>query len=218
MAKKDECLTLAKELKGLDLWLKVGLRAYLRDGAKFIEELKSISDFKIFLDLKIYDIPNTMADACEVVSRVGADMINIHASAGEVAMKTVMDRLNALPSRPLVLAVSALTSFDESGFEAVYNSSIKKSVVNMSQMAYASGLDGMVCSVYESLAIKEATSREFLTLTPGIRPFGEDNADQKRVADLATAVQNQADFIVVGRPIYKANSPKEIAQRILEHI
>lgn len=218
MAKKDECLTLARELKGLDLWLKVGLRAYLRDGAKFIEELKSISDFKIFLDLKIYDIPNTMADACEVVSRVGADMINIHASAGEVAMKTVMDRLNALPSRPLVLAVSALTSFDESGFEAVYNSSIKKSVVNMSQMAYASGLDGMVCSVYESLAIKEATSREFLTLTPGIRPFGEDNADQKRVADLATAVQNQADFIVVGRPIYKANSPKEIAQRILEHI
>lgn len=218
MAKKDECLTLAKELKGLDLWLKVGLRAYLRDGAKFIEELKSISDFKIFLDLKIYDIPNTMADACEVVSRVGADMINIHASAGEVAMKTVMDRLNALPSRPLVLAVSALTSFDESGFKAVYNSSIKKSVVNMSQMAYASGLDGMVCSVYESLAIKEATSREFLTLTPGIRPFGEDNADQKRVADIATAVQNQSDFIVVGRPIYKANSPKEITQRILEHI
>lgn len=218
MAKKDECLTLAKELKGLDLWLKVGLRAYLRDGAKFIEELKSISDFKIFLDLKIYDIPNTMADACEVVSRVGADMINIHASAGEVAMKTVMDRLNALPSRPLVLAVSALTSFDESGFKAVYNSNIQNSVVNMSQMAYASGLDGMVCSVYESLAIKEATSREFLTLTPGIRPFGEDNADQKRVADIATAVQNQADFIVVGRPIYKANSPKEIAQRILEHI
>lgn len=218
MAKKDECLALAKELKGLDLWLKVGLRAYLRDGAKFIEELKSISDFKIFLDLKIYDIPNTMADACEVVSSVGADMINIHASAGAVAMQTVMDRLNALPSRPLVLAVSALTSFDESGFEAVYNSSIKKSVVNMSQMAYASGLDGMVCSVYESLAIKEATSREFLTLTPGIRPFGEDNADQKRVADIATAVQNQADFIVVGRPIYKANSPKEITQRILEHI
>lgn len=218
MAKKDECLALARELKGLDLWLKVGLRAYLRDGAKFIEELKSISDFKIFLDLKIYDIPNTMADACEVVSRVGADMINIHASAGVVAMQTVMDRLNALPSRPLVLAVSALTSFDESGFEAVYNSSIKKSVVNMSKMAYASGLDGMVCSVYESLAIKEATSREFLTLTPGIRPFGEDNADQKRVADIATAVQNQADFIVVGRPIYKANSPKEITQRILEHI
>ena len=88
----------------------------------------------------------------------------------------------------------------------------------MSKMAYASGLDGMVCSVYESLAIKEATSREFLTLTPGIRPFGEDNADQKRVADLSTAAQNQSDFIVVGRPIYKADNPKEIAKKILAQI
>ena len=94
MPKKDDCLALAIELKGLDLWLKVGLRAYLRDGAKFIEELKNISDFKIFLDLKIYDIPNTMADACEVISSLGVDMINIHASAGQIAMKAVMDRLN----------------------------------------------------------------------------------------------------------------------------
>ena len=218
MAKRDECLALAKELSGLDLWLKVGLRAYLRDGAKFIEELKSIGNFKIFLDLKIYDIPNTMADACEVVSKVGADMINIHASAGEIAMKTVMDRLNSLPNRPLVLAVSALTSFDESGFRAVYNAGIEQSVVNMSQMAYRSGLDGMVCSVYESLAIKRVTSSKFVTLTPGIRPFGEDSADQKRVADLSTAVQNGSDFIVVGRPIYAASNPKEITQRILEQI
>ena len=88
----------------------------------------------------------------------------------------------------------------------------------MSQMAYRSGLDGMVCSVYESLAIKRATSSKFLTLTPGIRPFGEDSADQKRVADLATAVQNGSDFIVVGRPIYAASNPKEITQRILEQI
>ena len=218
MAKNDDCLALARELKGLDLWLKVGLRAYLRDGAKFIEELKNISDFKIFLDLKIHDIPNTMADACEVISMLGVDMINIHASAGEVAMRAVMDRLNSLPKRPLILAVSALTSFDESGFKAIYNSDIKKSVINMSQIAYKSGLDGMVCSVYESLAIKGATSDNFITLTPGIRPFGEANADQKRVADLATAIENHSDFIVVGRPIYTATNPKEIAQKILSQI
>ncbi|MEE3705095.1 orotidine-5'-phosphate decarboxylase [Campylobacter sp. CX2-8023-23] len=218
MAKKDDCLALARELKGLDLWLKVGLRAYLRDGAKFIEELKNISDFKIFLDLKIHDIPNTMADACEVISSLGVDMINIHASAGEVAMRVVMDRLNLLPKRPLILAVSALTSFDDSGFKAIYNSDIKKSVINMSQIAYKSGLDGMVCSVYESLAIKGVTSDNFITLTPGIRPFGEANADQKRVADLATAIENHSDFIVVGRPIYTATNPKEIAQKILSQI
>ncbi|MGM9996903.1 orotidine-5'-phosphate decarboxylase [Campylobacter lanienae] len=218
MAKKDDCLALAKELKGLDLWLKVGLRAYLRDGAKFIEELKNISDFKIFLDLKIYDIPNTMADACEVISSLGVDMINIHASAGQIAMKAVMDRLNLLPKRPLVLAVSALTSFDESEFKSIYNSSINQSVLNMAQITYKSGLDGMVCSVYESLAIKSVTNDNFITLTPGIRPFGEENADQKRVADLTTALDNKSDFIVVGRPIYASNNPKEIAQRILSQI
>lgn len=218
MAKKDDCLALARELKGLDLWLKVGLRAYLRDGAKFIEELKNISDFKIFLDLKIYDIPNTMADACEVISSLGVDMINIHASAGQIAMKAVMDRLNSLPKRPLVLAVSALTSFDESEFKSIYNSNINQSVINMSQIAYKSGLDGMVCSVYESLSIKSVTNDNFITLTPGIRPFGEENADQKRVADLTTALDNKSDFIVVGRPIYASNNPKEIAQRILSQI
>ena len=83
---RAECLNLARELKGLDLWLKVGLRAYLRDGANFIDELRKIGDFKIFLDLKIYDIPNTMADACEVISSVGADMINLHASSGKRAV------------------------------------------------------------------------------------------------------------------------------------
>lgn len=218
MAKKDDCLALAMELKGLDLWLKVGLRAYLRDGAKFIEELKNISDFKIFLDLKIYDIPNTMADACEVISSLGVDMINIHASAGQIAMKAVMDRLNSLPKRPLVLAVSALTSFDESEFKSIYNSNINQSVINMAQITYKSGLDGMVCSVYESLAIKSVTNDNFITLTPGIRPFGEENGDQKRVADLTTALDNKSDFIVVGRPIYASNNPKEIAQRILSQI
>ena len=133
MASKDENLALVRELKGLDLWLKVGLRSYLRDGAKFIEELKVAGEFKIFLDLKLYDISNTMADAAEVVSKIGVDMINLHASAGERAMKTVMERLSSLQNRPLVLAVSALTSFNESEFEAVYNDTLSRSVRKFSQ-------------------------------------------------------------------------------------
>ena len=135
MASREENLALARELKGLDLWLKVGLRSYLRDGAKFIEELKGIEGFKIFLDLKLYDIPNTMADAAEVVSKIGVDMINVHASAGERAMKTVMDRLAGLNNRPLVLAVSALTSFSESEFDAVYNDTIVRAVRKFSPRA-----------------------------------------------------------------------------------
>lgn len=217
MQLKDENLKLAKELVGLDLWLKVGLRSYLRDGVGLIDELKKLG-FNVFLDLKIHDIPNTMADACEVAAKSGADMINIHASSGAVAMQVVMDRLNKLQSRPLVLAVSALTSFDESSFFQIYNDNIENSVIKFSKLAYESGLDGMVSSVFESRMIKENTSADFLTLTPGIRPFGEMSDDQKRVANLQTAKQENSDFIVVGRPIYKAYNSREIAIKILNSI
>ena len=214
---KQKCLFLANELVGFadKIWLKVGLRAYLRDGAGFIEELKRIGDFKIFLDLKLYDIPNTMADAAEVISKIGVDMINIHASAGKRAMHTVMQRLNNLSKRPLVLAVSALTSFSQSEFKTIYNQSVEDCVVRFSQEAFEAGLDGMVCSVFESRIIKVSTSDEFLTLTPGIRPFGEANGDQSRVADLTIAKRENSDFIVIGRPIYKSCNPHEVVEKIL---
>ncbi|MBZ7932729.1 orotidine-5'-phosphate decarboxylase [Campylobacter sp. RM10543] len=218
LATKEECLNIAKELKGLDLWLKIGLRAYLRDGFKFIEELKKIDDFKIFLDLKIHDIPNTTADACEEIAKLGVDMINIHASVGNIAMQEVMNRLNKLPKRPLVLAVSALTSFDEENFFNIYKQSINDAVINFAKMSYQNKLDGMVCSVFESKNIKNNTHPNFLTLTPGIRPFGENNDDQKRVANLETAKENKSDFIVIGRPIYKDKNPKAICEKILRRI
>lgn len=215
MASKNECLDLAKMLKGLDVWVKIGLRSYLRDGVKLLDEIKAVADFKIFLDLKIYDIPNTMADTCEELAKIGVDMINLHASAGKIAMSKVMNRLNSLKNRPLVLGVSALTSFDEKSFFEIYQQSLEKAVLSFSQMAKASGLDGMVCSVFESLVIKKSVGEDFLTLTPGIRPFNENKDDQARVADLATAKANKSDFIVVGRPIYKANNPKKIVEKIL---
>lgn len=218
MADKNECLKLAKALEGLDIWVKIGLRSYLRDGVKLLDELRKIDDFKIFLDLKIYDIPNTMADTCEELAKLGVDMINLHASAGKFAMNEVMSRLNALKKRPLVLGVSALTSFDEVSFFEIYQQSIEKAVLQFSQMAFESGLDGMVCSVFESLAIKKATKENFLTLTPGIRPFNESKDDQARVADLASAKANKSDFIVVGRPIYKASNPREVVEKILSQL
>ena len=213
-------LELVKQLKEFDdIWLKVGFRSYIRDGKEFLKELKSVnSNFKIFLDLKLYDIPNTMADAAVEIANLKVDMFNIHASAGKIAMDTVMNRLKTLKHRPLVLAVTALTSFDNDTFRSVYNEDIESKATKMAKDSYEAGLDGVVCSAFESLDIKNHTSKEFITLTPGIRPFGEDAGDQRRVADINLAQKELVDFIVVGRPIYKSNNPKDIVEKILQNI
>ena len=213
---KEENLDLINKIKEHDVWLKVGLRTYIRDGEPFLKAIKVINpDFKIFLDLKLYDIPNTMADAAESIMGLGVDMFNIHASAGTRAMTTVMDRLKKYENRPIVLAVTALTSFSEDEFKAVYEKDIDTKANQFAKDAQDSGLDGVVCSAFESESIKSSTSREFMTLTPGIRPFGEDAGDQKRVADVAFAKNAMVDFIVVGRPIYQAQNPAQVVEKIL---
>ena len=216
---KEENLGLIQKLKSEDIWLKVGLRSYIRDGEALLREIKAINpNFKIFLDLKIHDIPNTMADAAESMIGLGVDMFNVHASSGVKAMKMVMDRVNTFANPPIVLAVTALTSFDNASFEAVYKTPIAQKAVDFAKDAYASGLHGVVCSVYESLDITAHTASSFLTLTPGIRPFGESSHDQERVADLQTAKAEHSDFIVVGRPIYHSNDPLGIVKKIIENI
>ena len=216
---KEENLKLAKELKeySKDLWLKVGFRSFIRDGREFIAELKKMG-YNIFLDLKLYDIPNTMADGAEEITKMGVDMFNIHASAGIKAMNEVMKRLKKFEKRPVVLAVTALTSFSNEEFKEIYGEDINKKALEFAKSAYKSGLDGVVCSVWESLEIKNNTDENFITLTPGIRPFGENAGDQKRVADIKKAKENKSDFIVVGRPIYKSQNPKETVKKILKEL
>ncbi|QOY54032.1 orotidine-5'-phosphate decarboxylase [Candidatus Sulfurimonas marisnigri] len=216
---KQENLDLIHKIKDYDVWLKVGLRTYIRDGEDFLLAIKKINpDFKIFLDLKLYDIPNTMADAAESIMGLGVDMFNIHASAGKRAMSNVMDRLKKYDTRPIVLAVTALTSFTEEEFGEVYEKGIASKADQFAKDAFDSGLDGVVCSAYESESIKNITSKNFMTLTPGIRPFGEDAGDQKRVADVEFAQNAHVDFIVVGRPIYRAQNPATVVEKILEKL
>jgi orotidine-5'-phosphate decarboxylase len=216
---KEENLKLANEISEYanDIWLKVGFRSYIRDGNEFLKELKTLG-FNIFLDLKLYDIPNTMADAAEEIANLDIDMFNVHASSGERAMKEVMNRLSKFEKRPLVLAVTALTSFSNDEFKKIYNDDIENKAKEFAKMAFNAGLDGVVCSAYESKMIKEITDKKFLTLTPGIRPFGENAGDQKRVADIDFAKENLVDFIVIGRPIYKDKNPKEKVKKILEKL
>lgn len=215
----EENLILIEKIKNYPVWLKVGLRSYIRDGEPFIHAIKAINpNFKIFLDLKLYDIPNTMADAAESIMGLGVDMFNVHASAGPKAMHEVMKRLAPYENRPLVLAVTALTSFEENEFAHVYEKEIAAKADQFAQDAHNAGLDGVVCSAYESKSIKSLTAPAFITLTPGIRPFGEDAGDQQRVATVQTAHDEQVDFIVVGRPIYKAPNPATVVEAILREL
>ncbi len=219
LSTKQENLDLIKKIQNYDVWLKVGLRTYIRDGEEFLKDIKKINpDFKIFLDLKLYDIPNTMADSAESIMGLGVDMFNVHASAGKRAMSEVMSRLEKYETRPIVLAVTALTSFTEEEFIEVYEKGIDDKANQFAKDAMDSGLDGVVCSAFESKSIKGITSKEFMTLTPGIRPFGEDAGDQKRVADIEFAKNALVDFIVVGRPIYTSENPAEVVKKILEKI
>jgi orotidine-5'-phosphate decarboxylase len=133
-------------------------------------------------------------------------------------MRTVMERLVPYENRPLVLAVTALTSFDEANFQSIYEKSIDEKAEQFAKMSYENGLDGVVCSTFESRAIKNATSDTFLTLCPGIRPFGEDAGDQQRVATLGLANQEGVDYPVVGRPIYKDSNPQSKVEEILKVI
>ena len=188
----EQNLALAEKIKAFPVWLKVGLRAYIRDGEPFLKALK------------------------QTIMGLGVDMFNVHASAGQRAMREVMTRLEKYEKRPLVLAVTALTSFSEEEFLDVYNASIAKTADKFAIDAHEAGLDGVVCSVFESASIKAMTSHDFITLTPGIRPFGEDAGDQQRVATVETAHKEKADFIVVGRPIYKAEDPARVVEKILE--
>jgi orotidine-5'-phosphate decarboxylase len=217
---KSKNLSIAKELKEYDLWLKVGFRSFIRDGKALLEELKSInSNFSIFLDLKLYDIPNTMVDSAGEICDLGVvDMFNIHASSGIDAMRMVASSIDSYTNRPILLAVTALTSFCDESFVPIYGDSITNRAEQFAKSAFSAKVDGVVCSAFESMMIKESTSSSFLTLSPGIRPHTIKNDDQQRVANIAVAKDNLVDFAVVGRPIYMAKEPKEVVEEILKEL
>lgn len=217
---EQQNLALLESLKEKDyLWVKVGLRSFIRDGVKLLEQIKAINPlFRIFLDLKLYDIPNTMGDSAEEIAKLGVHMITLHASSGREAMNEVMQRLKEISNPPLVMAVTALTSFDEKGFFEVYHTGLQTQVLEFAKMAKECNVNGVVCSCEESKTIKEQIGENFLTLTPAIRPFGESSGDQKRVATLEEAKEAKSDFIVVGRPIYKAQNPKAMVEQILKEL
>lgn len=187
-------------------WFKVGLRLFVAEGPVLVRSLKS--QHKVFLDLKFHDIPNTVGQAVESAGNLGVDMVNVHAGGGKEMLAAAAAAAHSFPGMKLI-AVTVLTS------DAMPREQAALVAVERAKMARDVGLHGVVCSVHEVPAIKEACGDRFLTVTPGIRWGGQDSQDQKRVADPAAAIAAGSDYLVVGRPIIRADDPYAAAQEAL---
>ena len=192
-----------------ELFVKVGMELYYAEGPTIIREIKK-RGHKIFLDLKLHDIPNTVKKAMHVLSGLDVDMCNLHASCTREMMEAALEGLTrADGSRPLLIAVTQLTSTDERALheELLIERPMKEVVMSYAARAKDAGLDGVVCSPMESAAVHERCGSGFLTVTPGVRFADGDKGDQKRVMTPAEARRIGSDYIVVGRPITAAADP-----------
>ncbi len=219
----EQAKACVKECGDAVSYYKVGMELYYAAGGSILTFLKEEGK-QIFLDLKLQDIPNTVAGALKVLTKLGADMINVHAVGGpkmlQAAAKAVQEAAaEAKKPAPKLIAVTILTSMDEEQFAALnYKGSIADEVVALAKLAKDAGLDGVVASPMEAAAIRKACGPEFLIVTPGVRPAGSALNDQSRVATPSGALLNGSTHIVVGRPITKAADRKAAAAAIAEEI
>lgn len=205
-------LALASKLDPSSCALKIGKELFTSAGAGLVRELAS-RGFRVFLDLKFHDIPNTVAQACAAATRLGVWMLNVHASGGAAMMAAAREAVEhaareARVERPLVIAVTVLTSLTAADLSAIgVAASPEVQVLRLARLAKAQGLDGVVCSAREAAALKRALGRDFLLVTPGIRPPGTGAQDQARVMTPSDAIAAGADYLVIGRPITQATDP-----------
>lgn len=190
-------------------YVKIGMELFYAEGPVFVEEIAR-RGFKIFLDLKIHDIPNTARGAMSSLSRLPIDMVNVHAGGGVAMMRAALEGLTrADGTRPLLIGVTVLTSISETQLQNELSvcSDLRSIVAKWAQNAYAAGLDGVVCSVQEVPFIKTMIASDFLTVTPGVRFPADDKGDQARTVTPDQAAALGSDYIVVGRPITNAGDP-----------
>ena len=190
-------------------FVKIGMELFYAEGPEIVREIKK-RGHKIFLDLKLHDIPNTVMKAMSSLSELDVDMCNLHASGGSEMMKGALKGLTKGDgTRPILIAVTQLTSTDDKMLkeELLINETMEKTVESYALNAKNSGLDGVVCSPLEVAKVHSACGKDFLTVTPGVRFAGGEKGDQKRVMTPAEAKKTGSDYIVVGRPITQADDP-----------
>ena len=199
-------------------FVKIGMELYYAQGPQIVKEIKA-RGHKIFLDLKLHDIPNTVKRAMRVLSSLGVDMANLHAAGTIPMMRAALEGLTrADGTRPLLIAVTQLTSTSETQLHEELNiaSTMPETVIQYAKNAQAAGLDGVVCSPLEAAQVKQACGQAFRTVTPGIRFQDSAADDQQRVTTPAMAKQNGSDYIVVGRPITQADDPVAAYRRCVQ--
>lgn len=214
----ERALGIARNVKPYVGGLKVGLEFISALGPQAVRRVAEIG-LPVFADVKFHDIPNTVAGAAKAIAGLGVAMFNVHASGGEAMMRAAADAIANFSPRPLLIAVTVLTSMDEPALAAVgQRGPASDQVERLAALAKTSGLDGVVCSAHELATVRRAAGPEFLTIVPGIRPSGAELADQRRVMTPAAARAAGADILVIGRPITGAADPAEAARSIAHEL
>ena len=216
-ASAEQTFTFLDTFTGKKPFVKIGMELYYAEGPAIVREIKR-RGHRIFLDLKLHDIPNTVKKAMAVLSGLDTDIINLHASGTTAMMEAALEGLTRPDgTRPLLIAVTQLTSTDQAAMERdlLIHEPIDKVVMHYALTARKAGLDGVVCSPLEAGRVHEVCGKDFLTVTPGIRFAGGEAGDQKRIMTPAAAKQIGSDYIVVGRPITAAADPVAAYEKCL---
>jgi len=221
---RAKALELVDQLKDLVGMFKIGSQLFTAEGPELVREIVR-RETKVFLDLKFHDIPSTVAKAGVEATRLGVALFNVHASGGAEMMRAVAEAVHKIAEReglmrPVILAVTVLTSLMSQDLKQVFvTERIDQVVTGLAMLAAESGLDGVVSSPQEAMLIRHQVNRpEFVILTPGIRPAWAQTHDQKRALTPTEALQEGADYIVVGRPVTESDDPAEATRRILSEI
>lgn len=214
---KEKVLTFLDLFEEEKPFVKIGMELFYSEGPSIVKEIKE-RGHKIFLDLKLHDIPNTVGKAMKVLSSLGVDMINIHASGTTYMMKAAKDAFEGVENKPLLIAVTQLTSTDQEAMEKdlLIHQPLDEVVMHYAKVSKEAGLDGVVCSPLEANKVHEVCGDSFVTVTPGIRFDENTKGDQKRVTTPKLARELGSDYIVVGRPITTAENPVEAYRKCVK--
>ena len=214
-ASGKDTLAFLDRFTGKKPFVKIGMELFYAEGPQIVKDIKA-RGHKIFLDLKLHDIPNTVKKAMAVLSRLDVDMCNLHAAGTKAMMEAALEGLTRPDgTRPLLIAVTQLTSTDEQRMkeELLIDASLPDTVMHYAENAKAAGLDGVVCSPLEAAIVKEHCGKDFVTVTPGVRFSDSAKDDQARITTPAKAKEIGSDYIVVGRPITQAEDPVAAYER-----